>query len=307
MVIARTSNRTELIITLKERALQAARWSRFLFTPVAILAVVYFFVKNYADIIQIVSTADLALLLTSTILWCVVNISLPVVTYKLLKPGNHGLTLTRITSIHLSRLPAKYIPGGIWHTAARSVDYARDGVGGRQLFNVLALEHLMALVITAGIGGAGVYFYSGTSYWSSSGLVACLFALVALLIGIVFIALKEHDNRHIYYLQAFFTHMVTWLIASFSFLAYYHAFEFNDAVNNTVYISTSYMFAWSLGFLSFFTPQGFGVFEVVITDLLIGQSALSTAAFVFIGFRVSILFSDMLMYLGCSLLRTLKG
>lgn len=273
------------------------RWSRLLFTPIAMSAVAWFLFANYSSVLGIAKTARLDWLLLSVALWCVVNITVPIVTHKLFSARNQNIPLSKLAGIHLGRLPAKYIPGGIWHTAARGIDYLEAGITRRELFNVLVTEHVMALMITAGVGGAGIYLYTNSDFWSYIGLVAGLLAFTGLA-GAVFMLFRKRDkDSRMCFLEAFITQLLVWVFASSSFLVYYEAFEFYGVDNSPLYVILSYMFSWSLGFVAFFTPQGFGVFEVVIADLLTPKSTVASVAFIFLGFRFAILASDMIVYL----------
>lgn len=260
-------------------------------------AVAWFLFANYSSVLGIAKTARLDWLLLSVALWCVVNITVPIVTHKLFSARNQNIPLSKLAGIHLGRLPAKYIPGGIWHTAARGIDYLEAGITRRELFNVLVTEHVMALMITAGVGGAGIYLYTNSDFWSYIGLVAGLLAFTGLA-GAVFMLFRKRDkDSRMCFLEAFITQLLVWVFASSSFLVYYEAFEFYGVDNSPLYVILSYMFSWSLGFVAFFTPQGFGVFEVVIADLLTPKSTVASVAFIFLGFRFAILASDMIVYL----------
>lgn len=65
---------------------------------------------------------------------------------------------------------------------------------------------------------------------------------------------------------------------------------------SVVNVSANYIFAWLMGFVSIFTPQGIGVFEVVFTQLNTLSIPARDAIVMVAGFRFMVLSSELISW-----------
>jgi len=68
-----------------------------------------------------------------------------------------------------------------------------------------------------------------------------------------------------------------------------------------------YLFAFVVGFVSIFAPQGIGVFEVVYAELSSSDIPRTQMIIFVAGFRVLVMLSDILIWLGYLLTRIIIG
>ena len=58
----------------------------------------------------------------------------------------------------------------------------------------------------------------------------------------------------------------------------------------------SYLFSWSIGYLAFFAPQGIGVFEVTLANMLDTSLTVGSLAVIIAGFRIIIFLADITLW-----------
>ncbi len=88
--------------------------------------------------------------------------------------------------IHLANLPARYIPGGIWHTVGRIVAFRELGFDANRISLFVLLENLLAAAVAFLLGGGLLSLYRGLDDWGSLAvLCAAAGALVLLALPIL--------------------------------------------------------------------------------------------------------------------------
>ena len=190
---------------------------------------------------------------------------------------------------YIHRLPAKYLPGGIWHTVARGHDLLKKGLTKKQLSFLVFYENFWPVLITALLGGGGVLYYHSDNLWGTTAALLLTTSLIVLLILIV-MRKKPWIFPLPTYLAISLISILFWLIAALSFVSYLVAF--NLASPNALYFF-NYLFSWLIGFLSFFSPQGIGVFELTMTQLTPFPVSTQEAMVIIAGFRLIVLVSDL--------------
>jgi UPF0716 family protein affecting phage T7 exclusion len=77
----------------------------------------------------------------------------------------------------------------------------------------------------------------------------------------------------------------------------------DDALHTVV----NYLFSYVVGFVSIFAPQGIGVFEAVYSELASSELPRTQLMIFVAGFRVLLMLSDMLTWLGFMLFKISVG
>jgi len=193
-------------------------------------------------------------------------------------------------------LPARYIPGGIWHTVGRVLDFRQAGIGKADLAAFVLLENALAMALAFVMGGSLLAYYKGFQGW---GLIAALSAaggaILLVVLPIVARLLSRSEvsiPRPRDYLSAVLVVAVSWCIAASAFVAFASGFSNLWTSTEMLEIAGIYLFSWAVGFVAVFAPQGVGVFEVVAADLLRGSSSFAGIAALLATFRLVILVSD---------------
>ena len=111
---------------LKKKIKLIIKLIKILFTPVAFLFLGYFVWRSKEDLMMLFLDASIFWFMISIILWMLLHFISPVFTKVIFKSYGVSLDYLSIFSIHVARLPAKYLPGGIWNTVARTNDINND-------------------------------------------------------------------------------------------------------------------------------------------------------------------------------------
>ena len=93
-------------------------------------------------------------LIVAVVTWSLFNIVTPFLAVIMFRACGVQIDWAHAFSIHATRLPARYMPGGVWHTVGRVMDYSQQGVQPRHLTAFVALENGLAATVALAVGGA---------------------------------------------------------------------------------------------------------------------------------------------------------
>jgi hypothetical protein len=283
----------------KRFALTDMRWEgllrsgRLLFLPLAFGCLLYFAWSARRTVIVVVENAHPIYLVAAIAGWCALHLISPIFAVAALNGCGARIRYRDALRIHVLNLPARYLPGGIWHTVGRAVDYIGQGIERNQLGAFVLLENALAAAITLILGGASVWHFQIAAEWRKIALLGALAAaimlvLLPLLLQRSTLAMVSYAG----YAKSVGIMLVFWCVAAATFVLFTHSFP--EAIESTsiIEVGGAYLFSWGLGFIAFFAPQGLGIFEAVAGSVF--RSALSFAEIVSIvaGFRIIVLFAD---------------
>lgn len=282
-------------------------WVQRLFTPVALLFLGYFVWLARDDLSALMREAALPLLGVAILSWCVFNIVTPLLAVIMFRACGVKIDWAHAFSIHAARLPARYVPGGIWHTVGRVMDYGQQGVQPRHLTAFVILENGLAAAVALAVGGLAVFAARGADAMGLVALLASMAGFVAL--PVMWLVINKRVLNHPEHLSfSSFALAVAlmssiWMTATFAFLVYLNAFPSTIGDFSHFELGGVYLFSWGVGFLAVFAPQGIGVFELVSSKLL--QSPIGFVGFAALvgGFRFVVLVADLCVWIGYYLLR----
>ena len=278
-------------------------WAKALFTPVAIAFLAYFIWQSRNDLATIVQQASVAYLVLAALIWSLLHLWLPVFATTVLGACGSSIGWWQAFSTHAARLPARYLPGGIWHTVGRVMDYHELEVPPRHLSVFVLLENGLSAGLTLCVGGIILYAVHGV------GLIGSVTGLAGMLGLLALLALPYLIDQRILpgalsssaYLRSLGIVAVFWAGATAAFLAYIHAFP-SPAIAS-LEMAGVYLFSWGVGFIAIFAPQGIGVFEVVASELMDSPMGFMGLAALIAGFRVVVLVADLVTWSAYQLLR----
>lgn len=274
--------------------------ARRLFVPLALL---FLALAAYAarDVFgEVLAHARPAPLLLTVLAWSLLHLLVPVISWIVLDGLGTGIGYRTVLAIHVSRLPARYLPGGIWQTVSRVVDLHALGVSRRQLSVLVAMENIAPLGTALALGGACA-IAAGTSQLPSPAILAAGLVLCMALPLALRRLLPQAPLPLASYLRAVAATLAFWVVAAGAFITYWSAFPALPLEAGYSSLAASYLLAWAAGFVAVFAPQGLGVFEAVAGLLLDGALPLAGMAVMVAGFRAATLAGDGLAYL-CGLL-----
>lgn len=229
----------------------------------------------------------------------------PLVTKILLGVVGRDIDYNTALGLHLRYLPARYIPGGVWHTVARVGKLSDLGYSPGQLSAFVILENLVSLSVALTIGGLHVCARPGGG-WKTAGVLAASAGAMCLILLPLIIRHRLLRNSMIElrrsYLPSIPVVVLFWAVASTAFLFYMKTLLSVRTLSEWIGIAGAYLFSWGVGFIAVFAPQGVGVFELVFSGVV--RSSIPAGALIGLiaGFRLVVLVADTLMWVGYSLL-----
>lgn len=277
--------------------------ARRLFVPLALVSLALAAYGARDVLGGMISSARPGPLLLATLAWSLLHLLVPVTSRVVLAGLGTGIGYRTALRIHLSRLPARYLPGGIWQTVSRMVDLHALGVTKAQLSVLIAMENLVPLATALALGGICA-LVAGTSRVPAPAIVTAGLLLGMLLPIVMRRFIRSATLPWGHYLLAATTTIGFWVVATFAFVVYWSAFPAMSPGAGAAELSASYLLAWAAGFVAVFAPQGIGVFEAVVALLLDGALPLAGVAVMAAGFRAVTLVGDSLVYVVSRLVRS---
>jgi len=274
--------------------------SKSLFTPVALVFIIYFAWQSRDLLIKIFLESHPGFVAASVILWLLVQgASIYHMTF-ILKCAGSKIPLKQVAYVYASRVPARYLPGGIWHTVSRMNDFYRQGIPMRHLSTFVYLENATSVGVTLVSGGVLLYVGHAHSHWGMIGLLAAVMASIGIILGprIVnnFILRQENALKISDYLLILLINSLFWTLSCGAFLAYVLSFPVSVVDAPLHQIAAAYLFSWGIGFLAFFAPQGIGIFESVMTQLISSNVSAGSLFILIAGFRLIALMGDFMAF-----------
>lgn len=278
---------------------QALRIAKRLFTPAAILFLAWFAWQGRDTLLDVVASGNPRQLLLAVLLWSCMPLVAPLFSLLVFRALGHRFSYSQLAGIHIGNLPARYIPGGIWHTVGRAAAFSKLGAGKRDIATFVLLENALAVAVAFALGGPLVASYRGLTGWGSLAAAACIGSLLALL-ALPYLLHYFHKQNQAFtfrrYLSCIGTVATSWGFAASAFVVFLTAFADLRLHASPLEVGGVYLFSWGMGFLAIFAPQGIGVFEAIAGDLLSPPGAFKSVAALMLGFRLIILLSDALVW-----------
>lgn len=280
---------------------------RRLYWPL-VLACLAYAAYHASDLLPpVVANARPGQLLGACLLWLALHLLSPAFSWLLLREAGTAITYGQMLRIHVSRLPARYLPGGIWHTVSRMADLHRMGFDRASLSRLVVMENTIPVGAAAIIGGTCI------AATGAPGIGIPAMAVGAAMLVVVPLVLRYRHLGGVQpvalptYVPALFVMTLFWSVAGLAFTCYWSAYPATAGDASMTRIAGTYLLAWAAGFVSVFAPQGAGVFEVVAGMLLKGALPLAGTALVVAGFRLVILVADLAAFATLQSLLLLRG
>jgi len=280
--------------SLLQRTLLASRW---LFAPASVIFLLLAGYTSRESFQHALINAHMLPLAIAVLLCATMHLVTPIFSWLVLRESEVHIPYAIALRIHVSRLPARYLPGGIWQTVSRMTDLHRIGVNRSQLTTLIMMENLVPLGVSLAFGGLLMGLAGDTRLLILAPMLGGL-----LLLAITPLALRHRLLLHIKgfalarYVILIAVTTAFWVIAASAFACYWSAFPATGSGLPLLKIFGSYLLAWAAGFAAIFAPQGIGVFESVAGLLLHGSLPFGGIAVLISGFRATVLAGDLLTY-----------
>jgi glycosyltransferase 2 family protein len=269
------------------------RASRVIYTPVAFIFIVVLLISERAALYERFSALQFWAVVAVIGSLYVGHLCIGLSSWLVFRAYGCDLSYATVLRTHIARLPARYIPGGIWQTVSRSLDFVNLGVPGRSVLMVMLTEMGISVATAATLGGACTYF-SGAGH-ANIGLLASTAGCVGLA-ALPIAAVLERGGRSapawLAYAAAVMTYVMVWTLYATAFWFFLHevAGRFDWLTSTGVFL-----LSWVVGFFAFFAPQGVGVFEMTAGIMLTGAGSAVLMAML-LGFRLIGFTADISLY-----------
>jgi hypothetical protein len=150
------------------------RVAKRIFLPIALAFLAYFAWESRDLLVEVVRGARPLTLALSVLVWMLMHALAPLFSTLVFRARNVALSYGTAARIHVTNLPARYIPGGIWHTVGRIAGFRNMDIGQRDISIFVFLENLLAVCVAFVIGGSLLAVSRGLDGW---GQIAALSAV----------------------------------------------------------------------------------------------------------------------------------
>ncbi len=253
----------------KNRILQVLKW---IWVVAIIIFIGVFFYRNLPEAIQYLQEVPFGLVIASAV--CIIIAKLLIVLLALLSvnTGEWRPSFSSMFTIFTVSQLGKYIPGSIWHFAARINAYKDNALSNKKTAQAMIIENLW---LVTGAAAFGVVFLSlNHTVMDGATLLPVefpewLWSLLPYLVLIFWIAgLFLLDKRYPTSSKGITISRVLLLLLIQSGIwlslgiSYYLLF-LNAGTNDLFLILGGYALSWIAGYLVIFAPGGIGVRETV--------------------------------------------
>lgn len=276
------------------------KWTKLIFTPLAFGFIIYFAWQSRDILAIVIVNTQPKYIILAIFLLIMVHFVAPVSVVMILKTCGSSISYKFSLKTHINRLPARYLPGGIWHTVGRTMDFYRQGVKPVHLTAFVLLENILGVSTAFIIGGISVWCYRGiTDVWGKFAVVGCVCSVLGLsLVPKILnwqILTSVSRIHYRFYLQTIAIYIPIWILLTSAFTSYLSAFSALGVVS-MLEVAGIYIFSWGVGFLAIFSPQGIGIFEMVAANMLTAPLTFSNIAVILAGFRVVTMIADITLW-----------
>jgi hypothetical protein len=251
--------------------------------------------RHGAEIAPLVERISAIGILVCILIYSVSHFLANLASCLLLRAGGESIGYLRLLDIYFSRLPAKYIPGGIWHTVGRGAGLLAMQVPKRITAGVLAVEQILALWWSGFLGiSLAALVLDAPANWLAAG--AALVWLSTPLLLRRFDAGRRWLPEPLIEAATGFrlscVYVAGWLLLATAFTLFLRLCGIGDVP--VLRIVASYLLSWLLGALAFFAPQGMGIFELAMSRALVSSDTAGAGVIWLIGsYRIVVLFADL--------------
>ncbi len=287
------------------------RVAKRIFLPIALAFLAYFAWESREMLVDVVRSARPSMLAVAVLAWMLMHALSPLLSLMIFRARNVPLSYRTAARIHIANLPARYLPGGIWHTVGRIAGFRALDINQRDISIFVFLENTLAAGVAFVIGGSLVAGFRGLDGWGQIAALSAIGGAVLLLASPFILSLRVIQGGERFpprdFVAVTIVTTISWCVAATAFVIYLSDFPGLPLQAAPLETAGAYLFSWGVGFISMFAPQGIGVFEVVAADLMRGTDTLMSVAVLLAGFRLIILTADVTVWAALHALSAIRS
>ena len=275
---------------------------KYIYTPLIFACIFYYIFKNSDLLVDLFSKAKPLFLIYAVLLWASLHLLAPLSPLLILRCLGYSLPYKKLLGIYIARLPARYLPGGIWHTVGRLADYRSCGIAKRHISFLAFFETIFPIPATFFIGGTLLWINSPRPLPYSLDIISTIASCTILLVPfflLIWNPFKKYppSRNSFFYLNLLLLSFIFWSLAASSFIFYFNSVALDKTAQQSLFsLAGAYIFSWGTGYIAIFAPQGIGVFEVIAGKLIDLPLNLGSSVAFLAGFRLIALLADFLIY-----------
>ena len=275
----------------------AKKWlflARKLFIPIALGFLAYSAWRASGRLAPLLETLSVRSLLLAWLCWVIAQWIGPLSTTAFARALGIPMGYRELALISILRLPAKYLPGGIWQSVARFTAYSQRDVSSTTSLFILVAEHVFALGVSVALGALLLIYVGNTPVEREIATWLLIGALLLLVLAALWILRmgKCKPNGVSCIIKVIASATLFWIAAATAFCAYWTAVV-GLGGTDVLRVAACYLLSWAAGFVAFFAPQGLGVFEWVAAHLLQSAQPSSVIVTAVAGFRLVTIAGDL--------------
>jgi hypothetical protein len=263
------------------------------FLVVALLAIAFYLWRNADQLGALLSGRVLLHCLACAVLLGALHPLIAGAFFQLQRYAGITLDLHTSLAVYMRRIPARYVPGGIWHAVSRYADMKFDaGVDAAALRWLFLMESALVAVSGFLVSGVGVWTLPAQSgiwlFAAGQGALGLLFGIGAALLA------RGRAWKRLGLGIALY--LLIWTGAATAFFVVATAVADGTGSCSAAAVGSSYVIASVQGYVAIFAPQGWGVAETSFALLNPCGIAVPSAVAAFLLYRLSAIFGDLLSY-----------
>lgn len=282
--------------------LSSMAWGKRIFAPLALVFIGTTIWNSRINLAALLTECSFYHISAAIFIWILLHFFAPYLFHIVLGACGSSVSYKKAMNIHISRLPAKYLPGGIWHTVARVSDLYDYEVKPRHLATLVFLENTLAVGVTFTFGGLILTCNTQDGIMKYFFLISAVCGVLLLFLNPILVnrfILKQTARLALpQYVVTMGIASLLWIAASTAFLFYFSGVMGAQNNESFIVLAGTYMFSWGVGFIAFFAPQGIGVFEAVAAYTMHSDQGFCKIVTVIAGYRLVILVADLTTWAG---------
>jgi glycosyltransferase 2 family protein len=252
------------------------KYLKWLWIVAVVVFIGYYFYKHLPEELQYLKTIQLNNILFSVLLLFSAKLLIVELAHQSVKKGAWQPSYLQMFSIVTISQLGKYIPGSIWHFAARINSYKENSLSNKKTAKVMVLENLW---LVSGAFAFGLLMltiqppyalFENLIAFNIPSLVWKISPFVILIVWVLGLLLL--DNLFPSEKNKFSVKRIAWLILIQSGIwaalggSFFLVFQ-NIGLNNLWLVIGGYAISWIVGYVVIFAPGGIGVREFVLVTL----------------------------------------
>lgn len=248
---------------------QVLRWVQHVFLVAAVLCIGGYLSLHWMAVVNLYQSASVLLLMFAVIWLVMLHPLAAFALWRVQLVLGIERVYSRTLSSYVNRLPARFIPGGIWHSLARYADIHDEIQTPSGRLARLLLADMVAIATGAALasGVLGLALFDGGAHAARLAIFMMVCGGVGCFAPVLFFPNQHRGPRMVHWLIAVFLLGMVWAGVGVAFMMVAKAFGEPFSMCPSTALVTTYTTAASVGNFAIFAPQGWGVVDAVFALL----------------------------------------